>query len=278
MPPAKSPAARAARVPARDSRSSQNVATARLPAFGQLIPSGRSVAVGLALLVLAVGAYAAALETSVFAVHTLDVRGGTPQLRAEARQALQGELGRSLLRVDGADIDRRLSTLPGISSLKYDRDFPNTLRVTVRAERPVLVLRRGPDAFLVSATGRVLRTLAHPRLSSLPRLWLPSHTAVTVSAKLPPDGGGGAAVALAALRGVKLPASVQTVSVGSSNLTLVLHSGFQIRLGDAGDIRLKLAIARHVVRAAGVGATSTGYLDVSVPERPVLDFNSQVTG
>ena len=119
----------------------------------------------------------AALETSVFAVRTIDVRGATPQIRAEATQALSGELGRSLLRVDGADLDRRLSTLPGVASLDYDRAFPNTLRVTIRAERPVLVLRRGRDAFLVSTTGRVLRTLAHPRLSSLPRVWLPSHTA-----------------------------------------------------------------------------------------------------
>jgi cell division protein FtsQ len=278
VPPAKSPAARAARVPARDSLSSRNVADIRLPGLGQLIPSGRSVLVGLLLLVLAAGAYAAALETSIFAVRTLDVRGGTPQLRAEARQALQGEVGRSLLRVDGADLDRRLAALPGLSSLKYNRDFPNTLRVTVRAERPVLVLRRGADAFLVSATGRVLRTLVHPHLSSLPRLWLPSHTAVTVSAKLAPEDGGGAAVALAALKGVKLPAPVQTVGVGGGNLTLLLSSGFQIRLGDAGDIRLKLAIARHIVRAAGVGPTSTGYLDVSVPQRAVLNFNSQVKG
>ena len=58
----------------------------------------------------------------------------------------------------------------------------------------------------------------------------------------------------------------------------MLSSGFQVRLGDAGDIRLKLAIARRVVRAAGVGATTVGYLDVSVPERPVLNLNSQVTG
>jgi hypothetical protein len=274
VPPAKSPAARAARLPARAHASTQR----RLPGLGQLIPSGRSIIVGIALLVLAIGAYAAALETSIFAVRTLDVRGGTPQLRAEVRQALKGELGRSLLRVDEADVEDRLASLPGISALKYNRAFPSTLDITVRAERPVLVLRRGPDAFLVSATGRVLRTLTHPHLSALPRVWLPSHTQVTVNAKLAADGGGGAAVALAALRGVKLPAPVQLADVGAGGLTLVLASGFQLRLGDAGDIRLKLAIARHVVRAAGIGPTTTGYVDVSVPERAVLNLNSQVKG
>jgi cell division protein FtsQ len=250
----------------------------RVPKLGQLIPSGRSVLFGLALLVLACGAYAVALETSVFAVQTIDVRGATPQIRAEAAQALKGELGRSLLRVNGADLDRRLSTLPGVASLDYDRAFPNTLRVTIRAERPVLVLRRGRDAFLVSTTGRVLRTLAHPRLSSLPRVWLPSHTQVTVGAQLEPGAGQGAAVALASLRGASLPSSAREVRVDGEELTIVLASGFQLRLGDYGDVRLKLAIARRIFRAAAIGPTSVGYLDVSVPERPVLNTNSQVGG
>lgn len=309
MPSAKSPTARA-RLPARNrsatgklpdslsenslsdhssgySRSDHSLSENSLNGFGlavhvprltQLIPSGRSVLLGLALLVLACGAYLVALETSVFAVRTIDVRGATPQIRAEAAQALKGELGRSLLRVDGGDVNRRLATLPGVSSVGYDRAFPNTLRVTIRAERPVLVLRRGRDAFLVSANGRVLRTLAHPRLSSLPRVWLPSRMQVTIGARLEPGAGQGAAVALASLRGASLPASVHEVRVDGEELTVVLASGFQIRLGDAGDVRLKLAIARRIFRAAAIGPTSVGYLDVSVPERPVLDTNSQVAG
>ena len=36
---------------------------------------------------------------------------------------------------------------------RFDRDFPHTLRVRVRLERPVAVLRRGPDAWLVSVLG-----------------------------------------------------------------------------------------------------------------------------
>lgn len=316
MPPAKSPTARAARQPVRqrvaksksvkrgladslsdsslsghrlswhgssessalDRSSGDNALGAGLPRLAQLIPSGKSVLLGLALLVLACGAYVAALETSVFAVRTIDVRGGTPQIRAEATQALRGELGRTLLRVNGADVDRRLSILPGVASLAYDRDFPNTLRVTIRAERPVLVLRRGRDAFLVSTTGRVLRTLAHPHRSSLPRVWLPSDTQVTVGGRLQPGAGRGAAAALATLRGDSLPSPVREVQVAGEELTIVLASGFELRLGDVGDVRLKLAIARRVFRAAGVGPTSVGYLDVSVPERPVVDLNPQVGG
>src|SRR5690348_9357068 len=139
-----------------------------------LVPTGRSILVALAILLAAGGAYAVARETSIFAVRTLDVRGGTPAIRAEVRTALAGELGRSLLQVGGGDLDGRLAKISGVRSFRFDRRFPNTLEVTVAAERPVLIIRQGKTAFLVSATGRVLRPLTSPRLSSLPRLWLPT--------------------------------------------------------------------------------------------------------
>src|SRR5436309_14180245 len=43
------------------------------PALRRFAPSGRSLAVGIGLLLLAGGAYAAALETSVFAVRRLEI-------------------------------------------------------------------------------------------------------------------------------------------------------------------------------------------------------------
>jgi hypothetical protein len=248
-----------------------------VPALGRLAPSGRSVVVGALLFVLAVGAFLVARQSSVFAVQTLDVRGGTSQVRAEVRTALRSDLGKSLLRVDGGDLARRLDAVPDVLSFRYDRSFPHTLRIVVRPERPVIVLRRGPDAFLVSATGRVLRPLSHPRLSGLPRLWLPAATRIAVGQQLRADEGGAPAAALAALRGTRLPQPVRTVGGGMAALTLTLASGFELRLGDPGDLRLKLAIARRILVSVGAGAGS-GYLDVSVPERPVLNLNPQVSG
>ena len=53
-------------------------------------------------------------------------------------------------------------------------------------------------------------------------------------------------------------------------MTLVLDSGLEVRLGDLGDLRLKLAIAKRILQAVGAGPSTSGYLDVSVPERPVV--------
>ncbi len=250
-----------------------------VPDLTRIAPSGRSVLVGLALLALAAGGYFVARETSVFALQTVEVEGGTPVLRAQVRAALASAVGESLLKVDGNTVARALTPLPGVRSFSFDRSFPHTLRVTIRQEQPVFVLRRVPgnDAFLVAASGRVIRPLTHSRRSSLPRLWVTKNVHVVVGERLG-AAPAEAAAALSLLRGAPLPGGVRVVQAGPKELTLVLGGGLQLRLGDGGDLRLKLAIARRILRQTGAASTGGGYLDVSVPERTVLSLNSQVGG
>lgn len=257
--------------------------TAVLPArrsvleLARFAPSGRSIIVGVALLAIAVGGYLAARNTSLFAVRAIEVRGGTPELRREVQAALRTEVGQSLLRVDAGTIDQRLSTLSGVRSFSYDRAFPHTLRVVVRPERPVLVLRQGAGAYLVASGGRVLRSLAHPHLSSLPRVYVTKDVKIAVGST-PSGGVAAAAAAVAVVRGAALPGGVHFVDVGPRSLTLRLGAAFELRLGDASDLRLKVAIARRILRVSGAVTAGSGYLDVSLPERPVLAANSQVGG
>lgn len=247
--------------------------------LGRLAPSGRSLAIGVALAVLAGLAYAGARETSVFAVRTIDIRGGTPALRAQVRAALAAEVGQSLLRVDAESVTRALAPVSGVLGFSYDRAFPHTLRIVVRPEHPVLVLRvvPGKSAYLVSANGRVIRLLQHSRLSSLPRLWVKKDVRVSIGERLG-SVPAAAATALAALQGSSLPGGVRLVRSAASELTLVLGTSFELRLGGSGDLRLKFAIARRILRATGAASDPAGYLDVSVPQRPVLFTNSPVGG
>jgi POTRA domain, FtsQ-type len=247
-----------------------------VPDLSRIAPSGRSVLIGLAILALAFGAYFFARETSVFALRTVDVRGGTPALRAQVRAALAPDVGKSLLRVDADTVSRALTPLPGVRAFSFDRSFPHALRVTVQREQPVLVLRRvpGKDAFLIAASGRVIKPLAHAQLSPLPRVWVTRDVHVAVGERL--DGAPArAAAALSLLRGAPLPGGVVVVLAGGKELTLVLTGGFQLRLGDGGDLRLKLAIARKILRRTGAVGLR-GYLDVSVPERTVLSTKPQL--
>jgi cell division protein FtsQ len=246
-----------------------------LPELRSFVPSGRSIVVGVVLLLLGAAAYAGARETSVFALRRIEVTGASPRVRAEVLAALAAERGRSLLVVGTGDLDRRLAGVPDVLAADYDRAFPHTLRVTVVPERPVILLRRGDEGWVVSATGRVLRSVRNTRPSRLPRVWVTLQTAVAVGRPAPRDGIA-AAAAIAVVRPGTFPGGVRFLRSRSHELTFVLGSGFEVRLGDLGDLRLKLAIARRLVTA--LGPDRSGYVDVSVPERPVATTDSQVEG
>jgi cell division protein FtsQ len=242
-------------------------ATSRIP--------GSAIRIGLlaatAVLLLLVG-YVAARSTSLFAVESISVHGGSPRAQAEARRALKAQIGRSLLRLDESALSQRLATLPDIVDASFDRSFPHTLRVRLRSERPVLLVRQGSKAsWLVSARGRVMRKVKRPRRSPLPRLWLSKTVDVRPGQTLSSADGRLAAAAVAPVVGRVFHGGVRSVTSSPGALTLVLRRGPQIRLGDLGDLRLKLAIAGRIIRYASArGLSDPSYVDVSVPERPVL--------
>jgi len=232
----------------------------------------RLLAIAIAAPILLTGAYFAARETSTFAVRTIDVSGGTPKLEAQVRAALAPLHGRSLLALDGGALERRVDALPAVVASSYDRAFPHTLRVTVVPEVPVAVLHRGKETWLVSARGRTIARIPRRTEPLLPRIWVPTAATVAAGAFLAPDDGGTAARALALAQG--FPARVSTATLSHGELTLRLHAGVELRLGDPVDVRLKLAVARRALRVLPAGST---YLDVAVPQRPVAGSNPQVS-
>jgi cell division protein FtsQ len=238
------------------------------------VPSARSAAVAVGLLGAALGAYLAASRTSLFALRAVEVRGGSVAVAAQVRSALRPLLGESLVGLDRADVLRRVDALPVVVHADYDRAFPHTLRIEVRTERPVAIVRQGRASWLVSMRGRVIRRVPHPRLSSLPRIWLPGSVTVDAGRTLGIADGGRAARALAALSRVPLPGRVRTAGADAQSLTFVLASGVELRLGNPRELQLKLAIARRILTRD----EHFSYLDVSVPERPVAGMKAQVGG
>ena len=234
----------------------------------RFLPSGRSLLVGFGLIGLAVACYLGARDTSLFAARQIEVTGARPLVVDRVEEALASLEGKSLLTVDGSAIGRRLEGLPDVRLVTYDRAFPHTVRVTVSAERPVAILRRRTESWLVSERGRILRKLGEHPSSRLPRIW-------TASAAVPGDGAllpDEDALRPALVLGRALSADVGFFSLVrearavDGELVLVLRSGTELRMGAAEDIPLQLAVARRILRLVTPGAR---YVDVSVPERPV---------
>jgi cell division septal protein FtsQ len=244
------------------------------PRVLRFLPSGRSLAVAFGLVAAAAGAYVIARETSMFAVRRIEVTGAPPSVAAQVRAVLAPFDGTSLVALDGAGVERRVSALPGVASARYDRAFPHTLHVFVRPEQPVAVIRRGADAWLVSARARVIRRISPQALPSFGRVWLPAGSEVEVGQTIVDALALRAVRAVATLRAAGARMTIRNVVSTDHELTLFLGSGLEVRLGDGRDLALKLAIARRIAPQL----TPPGYLDVSVPERPVAGTKSQPAG
>lgn len=240
--------------------------TSRAAPVLRLAMRGRVLVVLAAVAAVLGGGYLLARQTSLFSVDAIQVRGAPPSVAAQVRAALATVRGSSLVNLDGEALVRKLDDLPAVASVSYDRAFPHTLRVLVSPEKAVAVLRRGGDAWLVSARARVLKRIELQAQPRLPRIWIPTAIPVSVGETLPPRAGGAAARAVAPLARTRFPIRVSTAVLEHGELVLGLVSHLEVRLGAPTDVRLKLAIARRIVERVPADAA---YLDVSVPERPV---------
>jgi len=243
-------------------------------ALGPLVPSGRSLLVAFAVLGGVLLALVLARETALFAVRSIEVTGAGPGVDRQVSRVLADRAGDSLFGLDLEAARLDVAALPTVASVSFDRAYPHTLRVTVVPERPVAVVRQGAVSFVVSQRGRVMARVDRKSKPDLARIW------VAKDVRLDPgtfvDGALDTAVrAVAPLAGIRFPSRVVSVTT-TDGLTLRLRSGLELRLGDMRDVDLKLAVADRVLRVLPAGS---GYLDVSVPDRPVAgptSLDSQV--
>lgn len=225
------------------------------------------------ILAAALGAYGLARGTSAFAVQSIAVHGAPSGVGSQVGTVLAHVEGRSLLGLDLPALEAAVEAVPAVASVTFDRGFPHTLNVRVVPEAPVAVARQGAAAWLVAASGRVIAPLDRGARRGLPRIWLKRNVELVAGGTL--EGAPRRAAAAAApLSGAKLP-RVASVRSTDTELTLLLRSGIEVRLGDGSERLLKLTIARHILPSL---AGSVGYVDVSVPARPVASatLNSQV--
>jgi cell division septal protein FtsQ len=155
--------------------------------------------------------------------------------------------------------------------VSYDRDFPHTLHVQVTVEHSVAILRRATDAWLVSATGRVLSALGTHSYPPLPRIWLAAETEVAVGGTV--ETGRALLVASAVTAEHPRMHVLAVRDDGNGQLVLQLTGGREVRLGDASNLALKLAVAAAILPRSG----DARYVDVSVPTRAVAGFQTAST-
>jgi cell division protein FtsQ len=234
-------------------------------AIGRLVPSGRALLVAFAALAGVLHSMLVVRETSLFGVGAIEVAGAGPGVERQVERALADRKGASLVGLDLDAARTDVLALSTVAAVSFDRAFPHTLRVTVVPERPVAVVRQGASALVVSQRGRVIARVDRHARPGLARIWAPKDVQLETGAIV--DGNLRVAVeAVTPLVGTRFPGRVGSITTTDDQLTMRLRSGLELRLGGLRDVDLKLAVAARVIPRLPDGA---GYLDVSVPDRPV---------
>jgi cell division septal protein FtsQ len=234
----------------------------------RIVPSSRSLLVAVVVVASAIGLFLAARSTTLFELRSVEVVGTPAPVARKTRAALASLRGSSLAALDGGAVERRLEALPFVRSAKVDRAFPHTLRVLVVPEQALAVIRRGADAWLVASDGRIIAALPRRRRPALPRIWVGRGAKVVVGERIPGEGEH-ALRTLDPLAQTRFLARVRDVRLGSGELTLVLRSGLELRLGDRRQLGLKLAVAQRIAPGLTREDEPPDYLDLAVPTRPV---------
>src|SRR5436305_1252149 len=107
----------------------------------------------------------------------------------------------------------------------------------------------------------------------LPRVWVPREAELTPGQQLNGDDVSAAIQAIADARRAGFADRVFTVRSSSDELTFVLANHFELRFGDASDLAAKVMVARRIVPLAA----DFGYVDISVPDRPVAGGRPQLS-
>jgi cell division protein FtsQ len=226
------------------------------------------VAVGAAALL---AGYAVLRSSPMFAIDRITVVGATGATRDAIRTRASSAAGAgSLLAVSPQRVADAVAGMPFVRSVHVDRAFPHELRVTVVTEHAAAVVETGTSRYLIARSGRVMGEAGSS--SRLPQL--------TASAAAVPRAGE--ALPASTLDEVHLAAALldhrdvraTLIADDSSGLTARLQGGTQLRLGDGTELDRKLAVAGTLLAKRPRGTdgepVALKYLDVSVPDHPVL--------
>ena len=128
--------------------------------------------------------YPLVLEAQYFRVRTVQITGLTTLTREQVLYLLGILDDTTLWQLDLPRIGARLERHPYVKSVILRREFPTTLRVTVRERTPSLVVSAGDQHMLVDDEGVVLRAFVPDQDPKVPHVILPQQRALEPGMRL----------------------------------------------------------------------------------------------
>lgn len=221
----------------------------------------RLVAVALILLALAALYRFWLRDSSLFAVESVEVKGLTAN-RDEVTASLEraGE-GMTTLHIDDAALAQAVSGFPTVASIAADATLPHKLTVTVTERLPVAVVKVGGEPTGVAADGLLLPGL------DVGGQGLPEIDAESRRGRLDEEGTAQAQILGGASERLRRRVEGVTWDEERGGVVVSLEGAPEARFGDGSDAAAKWKSLSVVLLRGEAGGA--GYVDVSVPGRPV---------
>lgn len=186
--------------------------------------------------------------------------------RTQILDIAKQQAGKSLLIVSDKSVEQQLDDIPGVSSSRATKKFPNGLEVEVTAQRPAAMLKvAGKDGLTaVDNQTRVLNSVTNQAVKGIP----------VIEVKNIDDALGQRSVRAAVTILDAMPESWRTrVTAVSANtqdsVTTTLDNGITIVWGDSAELKLKMAIVDKIMNDPNVIGDKK-QINVSAPGRPII--------
>jgi len=225
----------------------------------------RRLFIGLFAITTIVGT-AALYLSPLLRVQKVEVVGATAVSTDEVLSLARID-GDSMLRLDLAAAERRMESIPMVQSARFERRWPQTIRVIVTERAPWALWEIGADRYVIDTEGVVLP-------GSAPIENAPVIRDVSGPARLAPgDHVDRDAVLLAQALLQRVP---QTLAMNVAaleysphqGLALTTDAGYRVVVGDSQNIDYKLAVWQAIEGRLGRETMAGHVLDLRFGDRP----------
>ena len=222
----------------------------------------RLVAVAAVAAIVIAGYLIFLRNSSLFAIDEVEVAGVTANQERITAALVQAADDMTTLHVRDDDLREAVARFPTVAALSTDTDFPHGLRIEVTERLPVAVAQIDGEQTSVSADGYVLTGVEFDP-KELPALDAGS----SEDGRLGSEGGAQAAILGAAPEELRPRLEEATWDLDRKGVVVDLDGAPELRFGEGDRASDKWQAVVTVLAGPDLG--SPGYVDVSVPTRPV---------
>lgn len=221
------------------------------------------IIISVSIVVLSLVAVLILSFSPLLAAKKIEVSGTKLTDAKKLTQSLEPLKGTPLPRISESKVQELIGEQPAIDSVVVKAQMPNTLVVEVIEADPVAILVDGDKQYLVSETGKKLRTLGKKDKTKLPKIKASNETKDPEKFKL--------LTSILSSVDQEVLKEVTTATLSKAGFAeLALPKKRTLIWGDNSKSALKNQVAKIFVKELGDKDSAKTTIDVTNPENPVV--------